>query len=101
MNIFWKPGTGSKSRIVREDMQCIGKITYMKFFLEELSASGGTSHSVAVIRLDSEPTEHYTNTLRIQKQLFQAFRQNSIIHLVTESCRSGDRGFSAFEIIRD
>lgn len=68
----------------------------MKYFLE---GEGLYRRPTIVIKIDTQPTPHYTNVIKIQTQLLQAFRKNATIKLITESCHTGDRGFAAFEIL--
>lgn len=79
----------------RKDIPCYGKISYVKVFVD---ATATYSKPVMVIKLHSERNNHFTDVADIQRQLFEAMLRGMKVHLLTDSCESGNFGFAQFEM---
>lgn len=73
--------------------ECTGRIQYVRFVYYNADRED------MVIKLDTENSEHFTNVRLLQTQLFDAFVRKNRVHLRTSNCRSGDHGFSEFELL--
>lgn len=79
-----------------DDSSCTGRIASIRVSFE---GNGNAKKHKIYVQLDSEIAENYTRAGELMRPLVEAFMRKAKIHLITNSCRSGDYGFGSFVIL--
>ncbi|XP_055315686.1 uncharacterized protein LOC129575735 [Sitodiplosis mosellana] len=75
---------------------CAGIIKAIRFTFE---GEGRNKKNKIHIQLNTEISENYTRASTLIRPLIEAFIRKAKIHLITNSCRTGDLGFASYNLL--